>query len=386
VIDLMFNRARAQTTADPARFVVDSFETFRHIQAVDPATVPGVGGMTAGMVGPLSYGGLSFGAARRVLMVAQPLVGNEAYERFLFAFMSFLHHFLAGDWDDRHEVDPKLAGAVLELGMLWDLTNYLFLLVEKKSCQGRFDEAAGRLRELHAIAETYRYDLAWSSWRMQSAIRWLAMGRLAEARAATDEHYAHHPEQLLSLVALGTRAETRAREGDAEGAEADVRTAEQILQRAGRAPPYQASCVRRARLLLDVERLERCHCEGDRGQVASAARAARRSARLALGSARSVAARLPGAQRLEGTRRWLSGDRRGALVWWQRSLALAQRLSARVEWARTSLEIGRLLSEHDRDEARRHLAGAASVCSELGLDTDRLRVDAVGLDLGGGPP
>jgi class 3 adenylate cyclase/tetratricopeptide (TPR) repeat protein len=385
VIDLMFNRARAQTTADPARFVIDSFETFRHIQAVDPATVPGVGGMTAGMVGPLSYGGLSFKAARRVLAVAKPLVGSEPHERFLFAFMSFLHHFLAGDWDDRHEVDPKLAGAVLELGMLWDLTNYLFLLVEKKACQGRFEEAGSRLGEIHAIAETYRYDLAWSSWRMQSAIRWLAMGRLAEAREAADEHYAHHPEQLLSLVALGTRAETRARQGDLEGAEADVTTAEQILRRAGRVPPYQASYVRRARLLVDVEHLERSLCEGDPQRLRSARGSVRRSARVALGSARSVAARFPATQRLEGTRRWLSGDRRGAWQWWQRSLALAERLSAKVEWVHTSIEMGRLLSEQDPGEARRHLAAAASLCDELGLEADRLRVDGVGLDLGGGP-
>ena len=101
VIELMFDRARAQATTAPVRFVFDAFSTFRKLRAVDPRSIERSGGMYAGMVGPLSFSGLSFSFARRFLALAEPLVRREdVTERFLFELMRFVHGHVAGEWDE----------------------------------------------------------------------------------------------------------------------------------------------------------------------------------------------------------------------------------------------------------------------------------------------
>jgi class 3 adenylate cyclase len=385
VIELRFHRARAQTTADPRGFFLDSLRAFRQLWAVDPASVEGVGGMVAGLVGPLSFLGLSISLGHRGLELARPLVGKDTRERFLFEFMRYLHHFLAGDWSDAHEIDPGLTDEVLKLGVIWDVTNYLGLLVEKKTQQGAFGAASGRLEELGKLADTYRYDLARSTHRAQTTFLLLERGLLREAREAATLYYTQHAEQLISLLALGARSKARALEGDLQGAEEDLAAAERILAATGRVAPYQGGSVHRSRLLLEVTRLARARAAGDRNELRRRRATARRAACRALRSASACAMRRPEVFRLEGTRRWLSGRPRAARRWWERSLREAEALGARPDGARTRLEIGLWLAEVSPDGARPHLRAAREAFIELGLEWDLRQTQLPGMDLMGMP-
>ncbi|MHC4225560.1 MAG: ATP-binding protein, partial [Planctomycetota bacterium] len=98
-IDLMFNRARAQVTASPERFLYDSMETLHRVLSVEPASVPKSGGTFAGVVGIFSWGGLSFSIGQRFLDMAGRLVGeSDVEELLLYRVMRFLHYLLMGDW------------------------------------------------------------------------------------------------------------------------------------------------------------------------------------------------------------------------------------------------------------------------------------------------
>jgi class 3 adenylate cyclase/tetratricopeptide (TPR) repeat protein len=78
--------------------------------------------------------------------------------------------------------------------------------------------------------------------------------------------------------------------------------------------------------------------ESEQGALAARARHACRAARK---QAKLDRPGLPDAQRLTGRERWLSGQRRSARKWWDRSLTSAERMGAAYEVALTRVTIGR---------------------------------------------
>src|SRR5262249_23117646 len=128
IIQLMFDRARTQTTADPARFLLQGLATLGKLRRIDPATVPGAGMMYAGTVGIFAYGGLSSDVARRFLDVAKRYTAPENQtEVFLVQMMNFTYAFCAGDWDDRHEIPLDVVDDAVRRGQLWDVAHHVGL-------------------------------------------------------------------------------------------------------------------------------------------------------------------------------------------------------------------------------------------------------------------
>ena len=378
VIELMFDRARAQATTAPVRFVFDAFSTFRKLRAVDPRSVERSGGMYAGMVGPLAFSGLSFSFARRFLALAEPLVRREdVAERFLFELMRFVHGHLAGEWDEASEVERGAVDETLRLGVIWDVTNYLGLLAERRLLQGRFADARALIAELEKIAELYQYDLARSTHRGLEAFLQLEEGHAREALRAAELYYTEHQEPMFNLLALGAKAKAELLLGELAAAAETLGRGEGILGDAGIMPPYHASSLWRSRLLFDVSELERAQAQGERKLARRAAKAARASAKRALATAAKAALRRPEVWRLEGRRRWLAGDRKGALAWLRRSLVEAERLGMAPERARTLAELAARLADPASPlrevlgrDALQCLSEAESVFSKLEIEFD----------------
>jgi class 3 adenylate cyclase/tetratricopeptide (TPR) repeat protein len=344
VIDLMFHRARAQVTTTPApSFVFDSFDTFRKIAAVDPRSVVGAGGMLAGMVGPLAWGGLSFSLSKRILELAEPLVDHEdEAEFFFYQVMRFTHHHQQGGWRDEYEIDAERVDAALRLGQLWDATNYLLLLGEKRVGQGRFSEAAGVAQELEKIGDLFQYDLARSSHRYVQLLLQIERGELAAALRTADAYYTEHQEKLLNLVALGNRAKVELLGGDKQAARATLAKSDQILSTERFVPPFYRLPHWRSHLLLDVLELRDARVD-HRVRVPPTRRAARR----ALSASSKMAIRTPEVLRLDAERLWRVGRRSQARRRAEAGLDAAQRLGAVPERARLHALLARLLGEAD---------------------------------------
>jgi class 3 adenylate cyclase/tetratricopeptide (TPR) repeat protein len=86
---------------------------------------------------------------------------------------------------------------------------------------------------------------------------------------------------------------------------------------------------------------------------------AKRACQAALRQGKIYRPGLPAATRLRGRYEWLRGNP-SALVWWQRSIVVAERLGARYDLALTCLEIG----AHTGDRA--HLQRAEALFAEMG--------------------
>lgn len=339
VIDLMFNRARAQTTADPARFVLNGLETLRRLRRIDPSTVPGAGAMYAGTVGLFSFGGISFAVAQRFLAVGERYVDRDSVpEVFFWHIMSFAHHFISGDWDDRHEIPMTLVEDALRQGQLWDVATHVGLESFKQLAQGRWGETTAHVDLLERVEETYAYDLARSNRHAALAFLHTERRVLDAAQAAADVYLTSHDEALLNLLALGTKAKVQVLRGDFAGARATLAVAAPMC--AQRLPPWHFGVVVRSRLLLDAA--ERDASADTAVRTRAITRADRRDA---LWCAARFAWLRPEVWHTIGDLEWLRGKRRAAIGWFGRALDEAERLRMRPDAARIRLGIARRLLE-----------------------------------------
>jgi tetratricopeptide (TPR) repeat protein len=384
VIDLMFFRAQAQVTADPAAYLIDSLTNNHRLNSVDPSTVEGAGGMYAGSVAYFAFTGMSFGLDRRLLRVAASLVNpDDAPESLMFGLMNFVSCVLRGDWDDRHVVDPALIEENLSLGALWNVINYLPLDAKRRVHQGRFAEAAEQLELITKIEDQYAYDLAKSNRLAVTMFMHLEKRQLEEALRTAETYYSSFDEDLLNLLGLGTKAKIEILMGRLEEAEGSLGRAEPIVQRTPFLPPFNVGAYWQSRFWLDLERLEGA-IGGDRATISSLRRRARGSRRRALRNARHVAWQRPETLRLVGRYEWLRGSRRRALGWWGTTMVETETLGMRPEEARTLAEVGLRLRARGTGglsfrgmTADECLARAEQLFEELGLSEERERLAAL---------
>lgn len=339
VIGLMFDRARAQVTTTPApTFVFDSFDTFRKIAAVDPRSVEGAGGMLAGMVGPLAWGGLSLTLSKRFLDLAKPFVDpqHEA-ETYFYQLMRFVHHHQNGSWRDEYEIAPERIDAAVSLGLLWDTTNYLVLYGEKLVGQGRFSETAAVVDQLGKIGALFQYDLGYSSERCIRLMLEVEQGDFAAAVKTAEVYYNEHQEKHLNLLALGNRAKVEILSGKIEAAHSTLAASKQILAAERFVPPFYQFPHWRSLLLLDIVELR----SGSRRR--GLVRRARRNARHCLHSAGKLAIRAPEALRLDAERLWWLRRRSQAWRRAEASLEAAENLDMLPDRARAHSMLAQLL-------------------------------------------
>jgi class 3 adenylate cyclase/tetratricopeptide (TPR) repeat protein len=337
VIRLMFQRALAQTTSDPTRFLFDSVATMRRIVQVDERTIPSAGRNYAGAVGIFSYGGISFGIGRRFLdRAGQLLEGDpDAPDYLYYRAVGYIHHFLAGDWSEAREVPDEVVERHLHAGRLWEANAYWSLLAEKRTRVGDFEGSRATLQRLYEIGDSLGYQDAQLAAMGEEAFLLLEQGRFDEAIAKADDYYEESPQDMLHVLALGVKAKAQLRSGKLEEAEASLARADAILapMGLGQAIPYHVSFERTARLAAELVRYE---AEG----TGRASKRLRRRRRAALANARLVAGARPEVFRLVGREAFLRGARGRALRAWKRSLSEAERLGIRTEHARTLHEIG----------------------------------------------
>ena len=336
VIELLWKRGQAQTTASRTRIVFDNLRALSVLDRVDARTVPTAGAMYATAIGIFSYAGVSFAIGRRFLERARRLVRpDDVPNRCIYRAMNFIHHTLTGDWSEEHDVDPELLQEGLRYGRLWEVTNVLNLDGNRRLYRGEFAQARERIEALAKIADQYGFDLAASAGRFLQAMLHLERRELDAAIAALDLYADEHPDAPFQISALGHRAAAQWLGGDVAGAEATLARAERILAQNPRVLPYHLSSYLRTRQLLDVHALEALAARAARAARRAAARRAKASRARALRAAAKVAWRRPEVLRSAGSEAWLLGWERAALRSWEESLAWAQRLGMRAEQART---------------------------------------------------
>jgi len=340
ILELRFARAEATTYASPTRHASDALNTLTRVMKLKPESVPRSARVYSGAAALFAFGGISYHASRRLGAVARRLSrdadpADQLYER----AMNFTARILEGDWDPRHEIDPKVVDDSVGRGDLWAPVTYLGLLAEKRVQQGQFDEVARCGARIDEVWEQYQYDMAKTNHYWLEAIVPIEQGRFEAGREGAQRYYEENPEDVLHLLALGARARAEIALGDLGAAEETLLEAGELFDRSKPVAPYHASQYAAARLLFDVTRFE-----GARAG-ATPQRALRRSLKFALANASRVAMCRPEIYRLAGRSAWLEGRRKRAVRWFETSARAAERLGARVVQVRILAEVGARFGE-----------------------------------------
>lgn len=344
ILSMLYDRARAQTTTDAQRFFFDSMASVRRLNAFDPSTVPGAFAFYAGGAILFAFSGVSYAMSRRFIDAAQALLREDRIGDLLtFRLMKSMCDYFEGRWDEPSEVDDELIERTLRSGQVWDVDTFLGIDAEKAIDEGRFADAEARLEKIKEIVQGYGYDYARSNQYALTAFLALARRRLDEALLAVRQYYDERPEDLLNLIALGTKAKVEILLGRRAEAATTLADAEVLLARLALPPPFHVGAYRTSRFLLDLVELEGAIAARDRVAVARWRKQAKRDGRQLLAAAAKMARLRVEAYRLMARFHWIRGRRRRALRWWARSCREGERLGARPELARTCAEIAQRL-------------------------------------------
>ncbi len=285
--DLVFKRARAQTTNDPLRFLADTIEAMRFVWSVDPKTLPGAAGLNAGAAGLFAYSGFFAQSERFLALAREQLDAGDVSERFLVRFFEFIHHYLVGTPGGIPEIDEDLIEANIRQGELLDVCTYLGVLIKRCVYQGRFGEAAEHIERLQKIEDLYGYEIARENWQGGMAFLALERGEYENAVVAAERYFTENREVLPNILALGTRAKAEVLAGRREDAHATLARARRLVESQSTVPPFHLSAYLRSCLLLALADLGAAKAEGN----ASAEKTHRKEARkLASGALRAVRA------------------------------------------------------------------------------------------------
>ncbi|MCP5066796.1 MAG: hypothetical protein GY946_09540, partial [bacterium] len=371
VADLMFKRARSQTTTDPLRFLSDTIEAMRFNTTVDPATVPGAAGMYAGSAGLFAFSGV-FGVSRRFLEEARrQLDGDVVGEAFLLRFFEFVHAFLEGpDVAGVPEIDPELLERNVREGGLWDVCMYLGMLIKKKVYQGAFSEATEWIEYLGKLDVLYAYRVARENYQGGEAFLAVETGRYDDGIVAAERYFAENREVLPNLLALATRGKAEALAGRLDAAGETLARADRLVASQTRIPPMHLSAHHRTHLIVEVAAIAAALAKGNGSEARAQQKAARASAKRALGTARSVAWRKPEVLRLIARLESLTGHHRRALDFLTRAIESAEGAGLRPELARAHLAAAQLLAKGGRisgRESAEHRKRGEALLDELDL-------------------
>ncbi len=344
IVEVLYNRARAENPTDPERYVFDTIAAARYVQKLDPSKCAPACEITATTGAFFAFGGLSIDVARKFLDEASHLVrepGNA--DEFSLRAMGTVVEFHAGDWSERYDVDDRLMETGLRAGKLWAADTYLGMAAERCYRQGRFHEATGHLVRLRTLRRDYGYEFAASTETAHTAFSLLERGDLTEAERHIRAYYEMRREDGLHVLALGGAAKIDILAGKYDSAVEHLARAEAIIAHAGRLAPYYLGAYWTSRLLADVTRLERAP---DRATSVAVGRSSRR----AIAMSHAIARERPETLRLTARAASLLGDRARALEFYGRALEAAGKLDALPETSRACLEIATHLERSEPPE------------------------------------
>jgi hypothetical protein len=253
------------------------------------------------------------------------------------------------------------------------------LLTEKRLYQGDFAGAERATAQIDEIWQVYQYDLAKTNHYGLRTLSALERGQFADARAAANAYYEENPEDLLHLLALACRAKSEILLGALDAADETLAEAGAVAERVKRVPPYYASRLAAARLLLDLTRLEArpaTELAGDRTLRASL----RRNLKAALANAPRIAFTRAELLRLAGRAEWVLGHHRRSLALFERSVRAAEALGATAARGRTFAQVGELLRAADAPRASFRGLDASGCEAEAARSVALLGLDFVSRD------
>jgi tetratricopeptide (TPR) repeat protein len=379
IFHLSYKRSMALVHSDPKRCFIEFLNTIKRLNRFDITRIENGLGFWMSASGLFAWSGISFKLSKKILQYNEDNIDkNNVKQVFYHDLFELLHNCFAGDWLHVKEYDEDLAAKNLRIGESWHVLNYLLFHSNIKIDQGNFEDAEAKIGKVSEIWEAYGNENAIATQHFLK-LRLLAIKRkLYDAQLEADAGIAFHQSQTgrqqSILYYFGYKAIIQILQKDIREAKESLLRAKELLVKQGRVPPIYNSSYLVGEFLFDLYLLDQAVLSGEKSDTLMYRKKALRSGKQALKNSRKYAFNRTEALRLMGLYFWLIGSQKKAAKLWNISIGESERLGARVELARTYMEIGRRLTEK-----RSRLSELNGIQAEEYLDKARFMFEEMDL-------
>jgi tetratricopeptide (TPR) repeat protein len=283
-----------------------------------------------------------------------------------------MHESCKGEWEAALTHARQAGQISQETGDLHSWGNAMGLIANVLNYRGDLTQAVPHCREIvrRAGEGADPQVQCWGLWTQGFAQR--RLGQLDEAIAALQEAV----ELAKAIPDYGTHIAASGELGRCYLCRGELARARSVLEESQRVCAEHTSRWGN-NIPLRNGLAEACLAAAEQSEATRRAermKSARDACYDALKQGKTFRPGLPEAMRLRGTYEWLRGKRAAAQRWWQRSLALAEKMGQRYDLGMAYLEIGFRLGE--RAHLERAEAILAAIDAERDLARARGRLDA----------
>jgi class 3 adenylate cyclase/tetratricopeptide (TPR) repeat protein len=388
IFDLCYKRSIALVDMDPKRCFIEFLSTLKRLNKFDIAKVENGVGMWMSGSGLFSWTGISFKLSKKIIEYAKDAIDkNDNKQIFYYELFELLYKSSIGNWFNVKEYDENLVDFNLRIGESWHVSTYLVFHGLIKIYQGAFREAEAIIRKLSEIWESYGNE---NAKKYQYPLKLLCLMVFQKFDDAQNEAERGISFQIQTgreegnLFNLGYKAINQIYQKDISGAKESLLQAKAFVSKQAFVPPIYISSYLLGQFFLDLYLLEQAiGSNGKFGEIKYRQNAAK-SGKRALKNSKKYAFDRANIFRLMGIYYWLIGRQKKAVRFWNKSINQAKSLGARVDLAKTHLEIGKRLLENTSRfcrmndiTAEEHLEKARSLFEEFGLQEELGELDKI---------
>jgi class 3 adenylate cyclase len=306
-----------------------------------------------------SFGGISPKIGSKLLNYYGDKIDRRSVSlSYVFDCFKFNSALWTGDWKEMH-YDEAVEKEGLLRGDLYNLVTYLGFQAHLCTEQGNRNAEEYLDRDFE-ISDLYDYDYGRLAKYTHGTLYLLKFRELDKAIVRSDETIAFIQKTLgnkpAMLMSLSHKTRIQILCGLIKDAYETMQIADELAA-SDTFVPYFKSFYTTTRLIMNLYKMEVALKERDKLQFKSLKIATLRSGKNAVKACKYAAFERVETYRLMGTYYWLTGLKKTALKWWDKSINEAERLGAKLELSRTYLETGKRLSG---EQAERHLLNGIS--------------------------
>jgi class 3 adenylate cyclase/tetratricopeptide (TPR) repeat protein len=341
IIDILIRKAVSWNEIEQSKFVMGFLSAYRYAARFNFDEVYPLAVVLAAVATVVSIIGL-LKLSRYMLERAEQVIREHSYlTETMYVEADAQISCFDGTWNSPHLLHFREPGSFK--GEFQAVTMYLAFCGIINLEQGDFSRAMERIGQLQHVAEVFENLDARVCYQELKAKYLIKTGKAAEAVPEVEKGFAASREagqRPMCIYFLGMKAMALSMLGNLEEGVKVLQEAEGFIKKEGMVFAHFKTRYAIARFNLEILRLE---TDCARKQVRKAARAAR----TALACSRKWIGDRTEALRLMGTFNWLKGKKQKALHSWHESIQVGERIGAKLELARTWMEIGKRLLENE---------------------------------------
>jgi tetratricopeptide (TPR) repeat protein len=276
--------------------------------------------------------------------------------------MEAMHNSIAGNW--HHDVDKKVVDYGLSIGDIYMTTGYLLWIGYMKIEKGEFQKVNEILEILQDITNEFEHEQTKADFNYLNARLFLKINQPNKALPFADKGILQTGQtrwEGRKIQSLGIKTRLFILLSKYEGARKSIEQADELLNNAGQDAILPFCYIdhligKLSFKLISYEQKtsknEMNYIPSDKKEISTIVKNLKNVSEVAAFEKVEVL-------RLIGLYHWLNNRKPKAIKWWNKSVDEGKSLGAKLETAKTYLEMGkRLLSQNDEENESDKLEGA----------------------------